>query len=201
MSQGVVDGRLGERAATWIKAAPARFMLWLYGGAEIKPITTDKLWKAMAMVLPLSAGIYAIIPRYVIVLNDSIDAHAITAAPGVIRKNDLVSFELSHPLAGPKPRNVSKYALCLPGERLTSRRAPTPLDPSQFDTSWYCGGVYLNTTKNYTKNGDKLDPFVWKDGPVPAGYLFVGSHHVDGFDSRYFGLVPLSSMTRMRKVF
>lgn len=37
-------------------------------------------------------------------------------------------------------------------------------------------------------------------GIVPAGMIYVGSHHERGFDSRYIGLLPISRLTRMERI-
>ena len=35
---------------------------------------------------------------------------------------------------------------------------------------------------------------------MPEGQAYIGSSYKDGFDSRYFGLVPISALTRMERV-
>jgi type IV secretory pathway protease TraF len=35
---------------------------------------------------------------------------------------------------------------------------------------------------------------------IPRGMVYVGSHHPSGFDSRYYGPVPISRLRRMEKL-
>lgn len=47
--------------------------------------------------------------------------------------------------------------------------------------------------------GNRLAHMMWS-GVVPPGMTYVGSHHRRGFDSRYFGLVPMAELTRMTRI-
>lgn len=132
-------------------------------------------------------------------MSPSVDAWAVRAAPGAVHRGDLVSFELSHPLAGPRPVPVTKYALCMPGDRITmiERRSATPL---VWDGWYYCNGRLLGVSKAIGRNGQKLDH--WHPGVarVPTGMIYVGSSHPNGFDSRYYGPVAISRLQRMERV-
>lgn len=43
--------------------------------------------------------------------------------------------------------------------------------------------------------GRPLPPSLLHDGVIPAGQALVLTAHPGGFDSRYFGLVPLAGLT------
>ena len=188
------------RAATALRELPLRASVALGAGGFGETAKPGRLWKAMLLVLPLAAAIYTVMPRYVLVATPSIHAHVVTAIGGEIRKGDLVQFMLSHRLAGPKPISVTKYVLCTPGEALSSRVIPAPLVPGKTTTLFYCGGVLLNATKPFTRGGEPTTAFAWPGGVIPPGYVYVGSEHVDGFDSRYYGLVAVARLQRMGKV-
>lgn len=58
-------------------------------------------------------------------------------------------------------------------------------------------GVKSTDSHGRTMPASKLTP-----GVIPEGYaLMLSPHHAGGFDSRYFGLVPLSSLHPLRPVF
>lgn len=160
----------------------------------------DRLWKAMALVMPVALVTWWAIPQLTWVISPSIDAWAVRAAPGPIAKGDYVMFQLSHPLAGPKPVNVTKRALCLPGEMLTEIEKPSRMIPGRRDGYYYCGDTLLGVSKPVGKNGQALDHVAWARKPIPVGFLYVGSSHPSGFDSRYYGPVAIARLTRMEKI-
>src|SRR4051812_29293119 len=88
------------------------------GSATTGEAGPSQLCLAMVVVLPIAAGAGFLIPRLTLVMSPSIDAMLLREAPREIRRGNLVTFMLSHPLAGPVPVRVTKYALCLPGERI-----------------------------------------------------------------------------------
>ena len=133
------------------------------------------------------------------VMNPSINAIAVRASPAPIQKGDFVMFMLSHPLAGPKPVNVTKQALCMPGERIAMIEKPSKTSHA-WDGWYYCNEHLLNVSKPIGRNGMKLDHWQPREGTIPAGLIFVGSNHPDGFDSRYYGPVAIDRLKRMEKV-
>ena len=157
------------------------------------------LGKAMLLVLPIALFAAVALPQLTLVVTPSIGALVIRASPGPIVKGDLVMFTLSHPVAGPKPVSVTKYVLCLPGERLTMIETPSREEPREWDGHYYCNDALLGISLTHSVNGMKLRHFRW-NGIIPAGLAYVGSHHVRGFDSRYFGLVPIKRLTRMERL-
>jgi type IV secretory pathway protease TraF len=155
---------------------------------------------AYVIILPLALLGHWMVPQWTWVMSPSITAWAVRPAPGSIRQGDLVQFTLSHPLAGPKPVSVTKYALCLPGHELTTIEKASIHGGDGHDGWYYCDGELLGVSKPFGTNGQPLDHLRWS-GRVPSGKAYVGSPHSNGFDSRYFGFVPLGRLTRMERVF
>ena len=122
-----------------------------------------------------------------LVLNptDSIGSHLMLKTPwSEIAPGDLVFVPVNHPLV---PENsLAKYALCWSGDHLKFA-----------DGAFYCNGFRLNSVKPFTKQGEPLTPFHWTEAVIPEGFIFIGSSHPDGFDSRYIGLIPVENATRL----
>ena len=76
----------------------------------------------------------------------------------------------------------------------------SPTAPARRDGIYFCNGRLLGISKPYGRNRQRLEHFRWAGGAVPPGMAYVGSANPDSFDSRYFGLVPLARLTRMRRV-
>ena len=128
-------------------------------------------------------------------MSPSIDAWLVRKAPGPIHRGDFVSFTLSHPLAGPKPVDVTKMALCLPGDRIDWIEKPSsasgPIHPGEWDGWYYCNGKLLGISKPYGHNGQKLDHWRPMIGTIPPGMIYVGSSHASGFDTAKANGKPL----------
>lgn len=191
--------------AAWpeIKLLPLRAAVALGSSGLGQPVRPAQLWKAYAIVLPIGIAACWAIPQVTWVMSPSIDAIAVRAEPGPIRKGDYVMFMLSHPLAGPRPVNVTKQALCMPGERIAMIEKPSmmPGSPSgQFDGYYYCNERLLNISKPFGRGGQKLEHWRPQVGTIPKGFVFVGSSHPSGFDSRYYGPVAINRLARMEKV-
>lgn len=165
-----------------------------------RPSMPGRLWKAMAIVCAIALFVWWALPQFIWVRSPSIDALAVRKSPGIIARHDLVMFELHHPLAGPSPVNVTKYALCLPGDRLASFTLRSDHYPGRTEAAFFCNGTLLGVSKAYGRNGQRLDYFRWKNGLIPMGRAYIGSSYKDGFDSRYFGLVPIAKLVRMERV-
>jgi type IV secretory pathway protease TraF len=153
----------------------------------------------MLVVLPCALFAALAMPRIYLVMTPSIDALAVRRSPGPIRRGDYVMFSLRHPIAGPQAVNVTKHALCLPGDRLSMRESPSLHAPGARDAHYFCNGVLLGVSLPSAHNGMKLDHMEWS-GVIPAGMAYVGSPHPRGFDSRYFGLLPVSELVRMERI-
>lgn len=187
--------------AAWpeIKLLPLRAAVALGSSGLGQSARPAQLFKAYAIVLPIGLGVWWAMPQVTWVMSPSIDAWGLRAAPGAIRKGDFVMFMLSHPLAGPRPVNVTKQALCMPGERITMIEKPSMV-PGEWDGYYFCGERLLNVSKPVGHGGEKLDHWHPRQGRIPEGRIFVGSNHPSGFDSRYYGPVAISRLTRMEKV-
>lgn len=159
-----------------------------------------RLLIAGSICLPIALLVALLLPKMVLVMSPSVDAWVLRAAPGVISRRDLVSFTLHHPIAGPSPVSVTKRVLCLPGEMLRSVERPSRTPGAMFDGWYYCGARFLAISRPVTHDGRSLAHLQWGERAIPAGFLYLGSDHPDGFDSRYFGLVPIDQLTRMEKI-
>lgn len=165
-----------------------------------EPARPSRLWKAMAIILPIAIAAWWAIPQVIWVASPSIGAWAVRAAPGPIARGDLVMFTLVHPLAGPDPVQVTKQVLCMPGERIDLVEKPSPLMPDEWEGWYYCEGTLLGVSKPFGRNGQRLEHWRPHDARIPAGTIYVGSDHPSGFDSRYYGPVPIARLTRMEKL-
>ncbi|MBT0667379.1 S26 family signal peptidase [Novosphingobium profundi] len=159
----------------------------------------ERLWQAMLVILPLAFFAARLLPHVTLVMSPSIEAYALRKSPGPIARGDYVMFTLRHPIAGPKPISVTKHALCLPGDRLTMFETPSLLMPGSRDGHYYCNGHFLGASVPEAYNGMRLAHLTWS-GVIPVGKIYVGSTHPRGFDSRYFGLVPVTSLARMERI-
>ena len=192
--------KAGKHLAIGLKELPRRASVALGSPGLGEPARPDRLWKATAIVVPLALLPWWAIPQATLVMSPSIDAWAVHEAPGPIAKGDLIMFMLSHPFAGPEPVKVTKRALCMPGERISLIEKPSTMEPHAMDGWYYCDGVLLGVTKPYGRNGQRLDYWRPDHGLIPPGLIYVGSLHPSGFDSRYYGPVPIARLTRMEKL-
>jgi type IV secretory pathway protease TraF len=184
---------------TGAKELPLRAAVALGASGLGQPPRPEQLWKAFGIVLPVGLFTLWAIPQFTLVMSPSIDAHLIRKAPGTIHRGDLVSFTLSHPLAGPKPVMVTKYALCLPGDRIDWIEKPSMV-AGQWDGWYFCNDRIIGISKPYGRNGQKLVHWKPMIRSIPAGMIYVGSSHPSGFDSRYYGPVEIERLHRMEKV-
>lgn len=187
-------------AARRLRALPRQCAVALGAEGLGQPRRPARLWKAYLFVVPLALVGYWLVPQLTWVMSPSIEAWAVRPAPGRIVKGDLVMFTLSHPLAGPEPVKVTKYALCLPGNVLTVIEKASIHVGDEVDGWYYCDGELLGISKPFGTNGQRLEHMRWS-GVVPPGKAYVGSGHPSGFDSRYFGFIPVNEMTRMKRIF
>lgn len=187
--------------ALWpeIKLLPLRAAVALGSAGLGQPPRPEQLWKAYGIVLPIGILTWWAIPQVTWVMSPSIDAWAVRAAPGVIHRGDLVSFELSDPIAGPKPVPVTKYALCLPGDRIDMIEKPS-MTPTAWDGWYYCNGHLLGVSKAIAHNGQKLNHWHPAVARIPQGAMYVGSSHPSGYDSRYYGPVAIGRLHRMERI-
>ena len=195
--------RLAFRAAkagfVELKALPLKAAVALGSSGLGQPPRPKQLWKAFGIVLPVGLLTWWAIPQATIVMSPSIDAWLVRKAPGPIGRDDLVSFTLSHPLAGPKPVAVTKYAMCLPGDRISLIEKPS-MTYGEWDGWYYCNGRLLGVSKPFGHDGQRLDHWQPDNGLILPGTIYVGSPHASGFDSRYYGPVEIGQLQRMEKL-
>jgi len=190
---------LARRLWPEIRLLPLRAAVALGSAGLGQPPRPRQLLKAYGIVLPIGLATWWAIPELSWVMSPSIDAWAVRAAPGPIRRGDLVSFWLNSPLTGPLPVLVTKYALCLPGDRLVMVEHPSRFAAAR-DGYYYCNGRLVGVSKPFGLHGQRLVHFRPAAGPIPSGALYVGSSHPDGFDSRYYGLVAARRLRRMERI-
>lgn len=188
--------------STWapLRELPLKAAVALGSAGMGEPPRADRLWKAMALVMPVALLTWWAIPQLTLVMSPSIDAWAVRAVPGVIRSGDLVSFELRDVQAGANRVAVTKYALCLPGQMLSEFEHPSRAVGRGRDGYYYCDGRLLGVSKAFGMRGQALQHLRWGHHVIPDGYVYVGSAHPDGFDSRYYGPVAVKRLTRMERV-
>ncbi|WBO21757.1 S26 family signal peptidase [Sphingomonas abietis] len=188
------------RALWWaLRRLPAELAVALGAGSVDSPPRPHRVWIAIGVSLPTALLAAWFVPQVTLVMSPSIEAWAVRKDPGPIARGDYVMYTLFHPIAGPKPVNVTKHALCMPGDRLTWREMPSLSGPKVRDTQFFCNGTLLGTALPFTRDGRHLTHEMWT-GVIPAGQMYIGSHHPQGFDSRYFGLVRLDRLTRMERI-
>lgn len=182
-----------------LRALPRKAAVALGAEGLGEPARPERLWQAFGFVLPVALFAACTVPKINLVMTPSIDAWAVREVPGPIAKGDYVRFVLRHPIAGPKPVSVTKLVMCVAGEHLTHVEMPSSAQPGAFDGHYFCEGAPLGVSLPMGLHGLKLRHMQW-GGVIPAGMAYVGSHHPRGFDSRYFGLVPISRLTRMERL-
>ena len=99
--------------------------------------------------------------------------------------NDYALFPLTHPLLGTETQHISKKLVCGPGQTLLVT-----------GHDYFCDQQLIGTAKTTTSDGKPLEPFVF-NGVIPEGLAFAWGSHPDSFDSRYWGLVTLTSTSRL----
>jgi conjugal transfer pilin signal peptidase TrbI len=103
-------------------------------------------------------------------------------------KGDYVMLEISHPIVGPRPTELTKKLVCDEGDLLQLK-----------GDAFYCNGVRLGGFITRTWDDKPLVPFAY-DGTIPVGQAFVMGSHPRSFDSRYFGLVDKPRLVRLKGV-
>ena len=164
-----------------------------------QPARPMQLVKAYGVVLPVGLFAWWAVPQLSLVMTPSIDAWVVRNAPGRIQRGDLVSFTLVNAIAGPRPVSVTKYALCFPGDEIDMIEKPSPSGHS-FDGWYFCNGKLLGVSKARARDGRPLTHWRPKSLVMPSDAIFVGSSYRDGFDSRYYGPVPIDQLRRMEQL-
>ena len=93
-------------------------------------------------------------------------------------------------------RPLLKYVAGVPGDTVTVTEDGILCGP--------CSGprcLWPVTALPVDSLGRPMPPSLLKDGVIPAGKALVLTTHPGGFDSRYYGFVPLESLQKMDPVF
>jgi conjugative transfer signal peptidase TraF len=128
--------------------------------------------------------------------------------PGAPERGDYVAFCLAsdHPQADlALRRGYLGRGGCLSGSRpLLKRLAGLPGDHVALNASGlHLSGVLLpGTARPETDSrGRDLPPSLLTSGLIPAGLgLVLSQNHPGSYDSRYFGLIPLASLKKVKPV-
>lgn len=151
-------------------------------------------YAALALLL---CGVYWLGENVVWSFTDSVEYRVFLKANGEIVKGDYVSVAIPDgykeylPVALQSDGDIqmlSKRVACMPGDELV-------MESKGFS----CNGDYLGSFLEETIEGKKLTP-ANITGPVPEGMVYVSGTHERSFDSRYFGLVPIDQLIRLRGV-
>lgn len=195
--------RLAWNAAKslWPEArlVPLRAAVALGAAGLGEPIRPRRILRAYAIILPIGLFVSWLLTQLILVMSPSIDAWVVRRVTGPIARGDLVSFRLVHPLAGTAPVNVTKYALCMPGDRIAMVEKLSAMT-GKANGWYYCNGRLLGVSKPVGHKGQKLSHWTPGYRRIPAGFAYVGSSFESSFDSRYYGPVEIARLTRMEKV-
>jgi type IV secretory pathway protease TraF len=130
----------------------------------------------------------SVMDRLVTVTSRSVPYHVCLRVGGLPARGDLVSVVVQTAMIeGGRPTAVTKELKCLAGDEL------------RFDgKSHFCNGVKVDDiTLTSTQDGRPITPFVF-NGVIPPGKAYVLGEHPHSYDSRYFGFVDASGLTRLR---
>lgn len=141
------------------------------------------------LLAALAYGIAFGMSRIVLAHGNSVPHTILWASPGMaIARGDYVKVTMHHPIIGPKPADLTKQVTCDEGDYLSLR-----------GDAFYCNKSRLGGFITETWDGKPLTPFQF-DGRIPDGKAFLMGSHPRSFDSRYFGLVDKSELTRLRAI-
>lgn len=127
--------------------------------------------------------------EYTFNMTESVDGKIFKLRPDLqVQKQTTVMFEWDDPILPAGVDFMTKHVLCFPGDIL-----------KRDGLTFYCNGEMISRAKLKTKTGDPLTVFDWTEGPVPQDVFFAGTDHPDGYDSRYYGFVPLDGAVVVEK--
>ena len=153
-----------------------------------------RAWPWVLVFLLAFSGVASMVGRfadqYVWTAMDSVPGTFFIKRPDLdVRRGHMVLVRRTDPLIPKNIRHLTKVALCMPGDELR-----------RIGLIFVCNGRLISVAKSETQSGLPLEVFDWSGGPVPDGVFFAGSPHPDGYDSRYFGLVPLDRATVLEAI-
>lgn len=148
--------------------------------------TTIKL----AVLLMFVGLISYLMDHVVIARSASVDPSVFWPTSGKIERGDYVTFDFQHELIkGGRPYKLTKRVACLPGEQLILK--------GEYH---YCNGKKLGRVLMFGESGVPLPAFEYS-GNVPDGKVFLSGEHPSSFDSRYWGFISISELSKMKPIF
>lgn len=156
--------------------------------AEVKG--REVFWKRFALLMGVALVVVFIESHLVIPATPSIRYHALWISPGAIEKGDYANVVIQNDVIDKDDAvKLTKRVACVAGEYLKYE-----------DGQHFCNGEWLGRTLQRTRDGLPLTAFVY-DGEIPAGKVYLAGENYRSFDSRYFGLVDVASLTRVKPLF
>lgn len=110
----------------------------------------------------------------------------------VLKKNDIVRFSISNPyIFDGAPTSLIKQIKCMPSDELK-------IDSEGWVT---CNDYFLGMSADRVneETGEVINMFQY-NGIIPENKAFVMGEHPTSFDSRYYGLISLSELTKVKKL-
>lgn len=139
----------------------------------------------MAMVMAVFTTLSA---HLLFTTTVSLDNRIYWIGSGQPVKGDYATFQLSHELIG--TWEVTKRIACAAGETIRVE-----------GRGFWCGDTWLGEAKPEALDGRPLPYAPEAAGVIPEGQVFLMGDHPDSFDSRYYGLKPVNTMTRLIPIF
>lgn len=160
--------------------------------AKRSPLPSEVSPRRMAAVMGFIAIFgylsFTWFPKLNWVLTDSVPHYLLIKSDKEIGKGDYVSYHLTNYLDDMKKIWVTKQAACMPGDHLFVQ-----------GRNYFCNNEFLGQSKELSLKGQPLEAFIY-DGVIPDNRVFLMTDHQDGFDSRYWGLVPLDALKRYEPI-
>ncbi|MBP7796969.1 MAG: signal peptidase I [Elusimicrobiales bacterium] len=85
-----------------------------------------------------------------------------------------------------QPAKVIKKIGCAEGDIITIK----------YKNHYFCNGNFLGIAKEYSKNGEKVENFIY-EGVIPEDTYFVIGDNPDSYDSRYYGFIRRNEIEKI----
>jgi signal peptidase I/conjugal transfer pilin signal peptidase TrbI len=150
----------------------------------------QKKWHVIPFVIVTLLVIYLLFSNFHITLTESLDKNIfyIGGRFPEVGPGDYVTLNVVYPYGEiPEEMTVTKVVRCMEGQHLKVN-----------NLKFYCDGKYLGKAREETMSGKETTIFSY-DGLIPEGKIFLMGPHEYSFDSRYFGLVEVSTLKLLLK--
>lgn len=137
-----------------------------------------KLFVLLLILIFAMIALDSYVKNYFFSITPSLSYRVFKKSPHPYKKGDYVLVEV--PFAVTEKKVFIKKIACVEGDYLKVE-----------GRDFYCNGEFIGAAKDKTLTGEPLQ-YIYYDGMVPEGYVFVIGDCFDSYDSRYFGLVPKS---------